>query len=99
MRVLTRGDPLPAPPGRADDFSWPRPGAGATAAPDTAPQPATLTPAPPTKKTGEAKKPAAEAGKDAKSKSGKDSAPTRPARPANANLDGAPVPPAPIGSR
>ena len=99
MRVLTRGDPLPAPPGRADDFSWPRPSAGATAAPDTAPPPAALTPAPPAKKTGEAKKPAAEAGKDAKSKSGKNSAPTRPSRPANADLDGAPRPPAPIGSR
>jgi uncharacterized protein len=99
MRVLTRGDPLPAPPGRADDFSWPRPSVGASALPEIAPQPAALTPAPPAKKTGEAKKPAAEAGKDAKSKSGKDSAPTRPSRPANAGLDGAPVPPAPIGSR
>ena len=102
MRVLTRGDPLPAPPGRADDFSWPRPSVGASALPEIAPQPAALTPAPPAKKTGDAKKPAAEAGKDAKSKSGKDSTPTRPtrpSRPANAGLDGAPVPPAPIGSR
>jgi hypothetical protein len=99
MRVLTRGDPLPAAPGRADDFSWPRPGAGATAAPEIAPQPAALTPAPPAKKTGEVKKPAAETGKDAKSKSGKEPASMRPSRPANANLDGAPVPPAPIGSR
>jgi len=99
MRVLTRGDPLPAAPGRADDFSWPRPNAGATAIPDTAPQPAASTPAAPAKKTGEAKKPAAEAGKDAKSKSGKESAPTRRSRPANADLDGAPVPPAPVGSR
>ncbi|HEV2626613.1 MAG TPA: hypothetical protein VGV62_16160 [Xanthobacteraceae bacterium] len=99
MRVLTRGDPLPAAAGRADDFSWPRPGAGATATPDTAPPPAALTPAAPAKKTGEAKKPAADAGKDAKSKSGKDSAPTRSSRPANADLDGAPRPPAPVGAR
>jgi hypothetical protein len=58
-----------------------------------------LTPAAPAKKPGEANKPAAEAGKDAKSKSGKDSAPTRRSRPANADLDGGPVPPAPVGSR
>jgi hypothetical protein len=24
MRVLVKGDPMPAPAGRADDFSWPR---------------------------------------------------------------------------
>ena len=28
-RVLTHGDPIAAPSGRADDFSWPRPGADA----------------------------------------------------------------------
>ncbi len=27
-RVLVRGDPIPAPPGRSDDFTWPRPAAG-----------------------------------------------------------------------
>jgi hypothetical protein len=37
--VLVRGDPLPAPPGRADDFSWPPRGAGAPA-PDDVPAPA-----------------------------------------------------------
>ena len=42
-RVLIRGDAIAAPPGRADDFSWPR--ADANAAPDAAPEP--IAPAPP----------------------------------------------------
>lgn len=37
--VLVRGDPLPAPSGRADDFAWPPPGSDAGAAP-AAPAPA-----------------------------------------------------------
>ncbi len=41
--VLSRGDALPAAAGRADDFSWPRPGADANSVPE-APEPATLTP-------------------------------------------------------
>jgi hypothetical protein len=95
-RVLDRGDPLAAPAGRADDFSWPRPGAAASAAPEIAPQPASLTPTPP-KKTGESQKPAVDAGKDAKSKAAKETA--KPSRPAKSDLDGAPIPPAPIRSR
>ena len=102
VKVLNRGDPLPAPAGRADDFSWPRP--SASAAPEVAPQPAALVPAAP---PGKSDKKPADSGKDAKSKpgkesakdSGKDSGATRPRRPANADLDGAPVPPAPVGSR
>lgn len=98
-KVLSRGDPLPAAAGRADDFSWPRPGAAASAAPDTPPQPASLTPPP--KKSGDSQKPAADAGKDAsrdtRNKAAKDSA--KPSRPAKSDLDGAPVPPAPVGSR
>jgi uncharacterized protein len=101
-KVLNRGDPLPAPAGRADDFSWPRP--SASAAPEIAPQPAALAPAAP---AGKSDKKPADSAKDAKSKpgkesakdSGKDSGVTRPRRPANADLDGAPVPPAPVGSR
>jgi hypothetical protein len=101
VKVLNRGDPLPAPAGRADDFSWPRPAASASAAPEIAPQPAALTPAP----AGKSDKKPADSAKDAKGKqgkesakdSGKDSGVTRSRRPAN--LDGAPVPPAPVGSR
>ena len=100
VKVLNRGDPLAAPAGRADDFSWPRPGASASAAPDIAPQPAALAPAVPAGKND--KKPA-DSAKDAKSKPGKetakDSGVTRSRRPANADLDGVPVPPAPVGSR
>ena len=100
VKVLNRGDPLAAPAGRADDFSWPRPGASASAAPDIAPQPAALAPAVP---AGENDKKPADSAKDAKSKPGKetakDSGVTRSRRPANADLDGVPVPPAPVGSR
>jgi hypothetical protein len=94
-KFLSRGDPLPAAAGRADDFSWPRPGPAVSAAPDMAPQPASLTPPP--KKAGDAQKPAADAGKDTKNKAAKDG--TKPSRPARSDLDGAPVPPAPVGSR
>ena len=102
-KVLSRGDPLPAPAGRADDFSWPRPGAAASAAPEIAPQPAALTPAP----TGKSDKKPPDSAKDAKSKPGKESAKdsakdsgaSRSRRPANADLDGAPIPPAPVGAR
>jgi uncharacterized protein len=104
VKVLNRGDPLPAPAGRADDFSWPRPGASASAAPEIPLQPAALAPAAP---AGKGDKKPADSAKDAKSKpgkesakdSGKDSNASRPRRPASTNLDGAPVPPAPVGSR
>jgi hypothetical protein len=102
VKVLNRGDPLPAPTGRADDFSWPRPGPAANAAPEIAPQPAALTAAP----MGKGDKKPPDSGKDAKSKPGKeskdstkDSSPTKSRRPANADLDGAPIPPAPVGAR
>ena len=50
-RVLSRGDAIAAPAGRADDFSWPR--AGANAAPDAAAEPIVPTPpAPPAKGSG-----------------------------------------------
>jgi hypothetical protein len=38
--VLVRGDAVPAPPGRADDFSWPPRGVAANPAPAPAPVPA-----------------------------------------------------------
>ncbi len=104
VKVLNRGDPLSAPAGRADDFSWPRPGPSANAAPEIAPQPAALAPAAPAGKND--KKPANTAkdakgkpGKDSAKDSGKDSGVTKPRRRGNADLDGAPVPPAPVGSR
>jgi hypothetical protein len=97
-KVLSRGDVLAAPAGRADDFSWPRPSAGASTTPDIAPQPTALSPAAPSKKADEAKKPA-DVGKDNKNKPGKESRVSKSRRSTNADLDDAPVPPAPVGSR
>jgi hypothetical protein len=42
-RVLTKGEPIPAPSGRADDFSWPRGNAGAVPAVATS-EPTVATP-------------------------------------------------------
>jgi len=95
-KVLSRGEVLPAPTGRADDFSWPRPGAGASTTPDIAPQPTALSPAASSKKVDEVKKPTV--GKDNKNKPGKESRVSK-TRAIDADLDGAPVPPAPVGSR
>src|SRR5579884_224122 len=54
MRVLNEGDAIPAPPGRADNFTWPRPGAGGAA--DTEPAaPSTSPPGPPAPATGKSK--------------------------------------------
>jgi hypothetical protein len=66
--VLSRGDSIPAPAGRADDFSWPRPGSAADATPDVASQPVVLTPVPPGKKGAAATdaKKASDGKKDAK---------------------------------
>ncbi len=94
--VLSRGDPLAAPHGRADDFSWPRPANDANTA-DVAPEPAALTPAPAKKgATGknDAKKPA-DAKADGKTKPAADTPPAR--RSPSASLDGAPRPPKSVG--
>ncbi len=37
-KVLSRGETLAAPAGRADDFSWPRPGSDANAKPEVSPE-------------------------------------------------------------
>jgi uncharacterized protein len=97
-KVLSRGDALEAHAGRADDFSWPRSGAGASTAPDIAPQPIASNPASLPKKGDEAKK-SFEGGKDNKNKPGKESGVSKTRRSTNADLDGAPMPPAPVGSR
>jgi len=109
--VLSRGDPLAAPPGRADDFTWPRPGNDVNPA-DLTPEPVALTPAAPAKKgapgKNDAKKPADakndaktdaknDAKNDAKSKPAADTA-TKTRHSPSASLDGAPPrPPASIG--
>ncbi len=94
-RVLSRGDAIAAPPGRADNFSWPRPSNNANATPDGAPEPVALMPAAPPEKgsagKNDAKKPA-----DAKSQAVPNVAPARPHR-SRVELDGAPRPPSPVG--
>ena len=104
-RVLSRGDAIAAPAGRADDFSWPR--AGANAAPDAAAEPIVPTPpAPPAKGSGgkndsskgdvnknNANKIDAKKSGDAKAQLAVP--PAKPRR-AREDLDGAPRPPMPI---
>jgi len=77
-QVLSRGDPLTAPSGRADDFSWPRPQADANAAADAVPV------APPTLAT----PPKAPAGRDSKNKSKTPPDATAARRSPQAGLDG-----------
>ncbi len=102
-RVLSRGDAIAAPPGRADDFSWPR--AGANAAPDAAAEPIVATPpVPPARSSGgkndSTKSGATKRAGDAKAQlavppAGTAAAPAKPRR-AREDLDGAPRPPMPI---
>jgi hypothetical protein len=99
VRVLTHGDPIPAPSGRADDFSWPRTGSNANA--EAAPEPATVAPsAPPPKGAPTNPKKTDDAKPDAKTKvaPAAPAAPAAPPRRPSASLDGGPPrPPAPVG--
>ncbi len=99
VRVLTHGDPIPAPSGRADDFSWPRQGSNANA--EAAPEPAAVTPAAPPPKGAPANpKKTDDTKPDTKTKVAPavPAAPAAPARRPSASLDGPPPrPPAPVG--
>jgi hypothetical protein len=100
-KVLSRGDAIAAPSGRADDFAWPRSGADAKAAtadtgPLPGPEPAALTPGP--KKGADAKKPPDAKAADSKNKPAPDQGAAKPRRAPSASLDGAPPrPPAAVG--
>ena len=48
-KVLSRGESLTAPAGRADDFSWPRPGSDASVNREISPEPVTVAPNTPEK--------------------------------------------------
>ena len=48
-KVLSRGETLAAPAGRADDFSWPRPGSDTSARPEVSPEPVAAAPDTPEK--------------------------------------------------
>jgi hypothetical protein len=70
-KVLSRGESLTAPAGRADDFSWPRPGGDASVRPDVSPEPVAVAPDTPEKLSTAAKgdgKNQADAKKNAKEK-------------------------------
>ena len=95
-RVLTHGDPITPPSGRADDFSWPRPDPKGSAEIEAAP------PAPAAPAKGPAPKSDAKKVDAAKTPPAKPApAPPQPpaaARPApRASLDGAPKPPRDVG--
>jgi uncharacterized protein len=64
-KVLSRGESLTAPAGRADDFSWPRPGSDASATLNLSPQPVAVAPDTP-EKADTAAKPDGENQADAK---------------------------------
>ena len=105
-QVLSRGEAIAAPRGRADDFSWPRPDASGTA--DLTPAP--ITPASPapagkgaagksdtnkadTKKAAEAKND----NKNAPPPASANAAPAKPRRPGSAPDGAPPRPPLPVG--
>jgi uncharacterized protein len=70
-KVLSRGEALAAPAGRADDFSWPRAGSDANATPEVSPEPVAAVPDTPEKLGTAAKgdaKNQTDANKDAKEK-------------------------------
>jgi hypothetical protein len=100
-KVLGRGEALPAQAGRADDFSWPRSDNDVTATPEASSRPVALAPATPGKKdtTAMDDKKSTDAGKDVKAKSATRSDLSKTRQAPNADLDGAPIPPAPVGSR
>lgn len=92
-QVLSRGDPIPAPPGRADNFTWPHPDANASGTPNAPlqPSPAASPAAPPKGAAGrnDAKNPV---GDKTEAKGKGTSASTAPtSKESNAVLDGGPV--------
>jgi hypothetical protein len=71
-KVLSRGETLKAPAGRADDFSWPRSVSDPSTKPEVSPEPVAVAPDTPEKQDTAAKgdgKDQADAKKDAKEKS------------------------------
>jgi len=101
-KVLSRGAALVAPADRADNFSWPRPDSDASATHEVSPQPVALTPDTPTKNGVPVKddgKKLVDAKKDAKEKPAIDLRVSKTRHTSNAGLDGAPIPPAPVGAR
>ena len=109
-RVLSRGDAIAAPPGRADNFAWPRADADANGAVDVAPVPPPAAPKGAASKNDtnksdanksdakiDAKKPSDAKNQPAPPPAVPGAAPAKPRR-TGAELDGAPPrPPLPVG--
>ena len=75
-KILSRGETLAAPAGRADNFPWPRPGSDASAGPEVSPEPVAVAPGTPEKLGTAAKgdgQNQADTKKDAKEKSASNS--------------------------
>ena len=68
-KVLSRGEALATPAGRADDFSWPRTSNDASAIPDVSPEPVALAPPAAPQKTGAKGQDQADTKKEAQEKS------------------------------
>ncbi len=101
-RVLSRGDAIAAPPGRADNFSWPRADAeaGANGAAGAAPAPVPPGPAASKGATGKDDGNKSETKKPSEAKSQPAPPPAAPAKPhhTRVDLDGPPPrPPLPVG--
>ena len=101
-KFLSRGEALPTPAGRADDFSWPRSDTNVSATPEASPQPVAAAASTSGKSDTAAKddtKKLTDAEKHAKAKSASDTGVSKTRHAPNSELDGAPVLPAPVGSR
>ncbi|MFY9837638.1 MAG: DUF459 domain-containing protein, partial [Xanthobacteraceae bacterium] len=101
-KLLGRGEALPTPTGRADDFSWPRHDTNVSATPEAPAQPVAATPSTSGKNDTAAKddsKKMTDAAKQAKAKSASDLGVSKTRHAPNSNLDGAPIPPASVDSR
>jgi hypothetical protein len=99
-RVLVRGEAVAPPRGRADDFAWPPPGAGAV--PDDEPAPVATTAPAPVKPGAKAAAVPADGKKtkaDAKNPPAPDAAPVRTRKSPRAELSNPPRPPANVGMR
>ncbi len=98
-KVLTRGDAIAAPSGRADDFAWPRRGTANPATADTGPLPGPeqAAPTPGPKKGADTKKQPDAKAADSKNKPAPDQGAAKPHRAPSASLDGAPRPPRDVG--
>jgi uncharacterized protein len=94
-KILSRGEALAAPAGRADDFSWPRAGNDANATPQVAAEPVALAPGT-TGKMGSQDQDQPDTKKDAKQKSRAGPPTSKPPQQPSARRGGPPDPPGPF---